>query len=139
VRQALLAVLACVGMAHADAPREPGWEVRIPDRVEIAPSATGTLAIALAVDRGLTISKDASVIVDLDPDAGIAIRRRRLGRSDAVDPEADAPRFAVPVKADAPGDHVVRIRLRFWLCGGKVCKPIDVRRTATVAVVTPAP
>ncbi len=128
----LLLAMFVTSSALADAPREPGWEVRIPDRVEIAESASGTLTIALAVDRGLTISKDASIIVDLDPDTGLSVRRRRLGRTEAVDPEADAPRFAIAIKNEAAGDHVVRIRLRFWLCGGKVCRPIDVKRTTTV-------
>lgn len=137
--KALLALIAVAGIAHADAQREPGWEVRISDHIELAPNASGTLAIAIAVDRGLTVSKDASVIVDLDADAGVSMKRRRLGRGDAVDPEADAPRFAVPVKADALGEHVVRLRLRFWLCGGKVCKPIDVKRTATIVVAAPPP
>jgi hypothetical protein len=28
----------------------------------------------------------------------------------------------------------VRLRIRFWLCAARACRPIDVRRTATVAV-----
>lgn len=120
--------------APAEAQREPGWGLRVSERVEIASGASAALTIALAVDRGLTVSKDAAVIIDLALDPGIAVKKRRLGRGDAVDPEADAPRFAVPVRADAPGDHLVRLRVRFWLCGTRSCWPIDVRRTATVAV-----
>jgi hypothetical protein len=133
--RALAIVVALGGVALAQ-PREPGWEVRIPDRIEIGAGATGTLPIAIAVDRGLAISKDASLIIDLAPDAGVAIKKRRLGRADAADPEADAPRFAVPVKADTAGDHAVKLHVRFWLCGAKVCRPIDVQRSVTV-VVTP--
>ena len=130
---AALAVLlaAC---ATAEAQREPGWEVRVPDRVDVAAGATAPLAIALAVDRGLAISRDADLIVDLDAEPGVATRKKRLGRRDAVDPEADAPRFAVPVRGDAAGDHAVRLRVRFWVCGARSCRPIDVRRTVTVAV-----
>jgi hypothetical protein len=131
------AVLGC-GLAAlgwpAEAQREPGWDLRVSERVEVAPGASAPLTIALAVDRGLAVSKDAAVIIDLAPEAGIAVKKKRLGRSDAVDPEADAPRFAVPVRADAPGDHVMRLRVRFWLCGTRSCRPIDVRRTATVSV-----
>jgi len=115
-----------------------GWEVRIPDKLEIAAGAAGTLPISIAVDRGLSISRDTAIIVDLVPEPGLAIKRRRLGRGEAVDPEADAPRFAVPVHAETVGDHAVAIRVRFWLCGGRVCRPIDVRRSAVVTV-TPAP
>jgi hypothetical protein len=128
-----LAVLAALGWP-AQAQREPGWDLRVSERVEVAVGASAPLTIALAVDRGLTVSKDAAVILDLAPEAGIAVKKKRLGRSDAVDPEADAPRFAIPVRADAPGDHVMRLRVRFWLCGTRSCRPIDVRRTATVSV-----
>ena len=135
MRWALLALLLATG---ADAQRQPGWEVRVPDKVELATGASGTVALSIAVDRGLTVSKDADVIVDVVTEQGVTVRKKRLGRRDAVDPEADAPRFAIPVRADADGEHPVKLRVRFWLCGGKVCKPIDVRRTATVAVTAPA-
>lgn len=137
LRWLALAVLGC-GLAvlgwPAEAQREPGWDLRVSERVEVAAGASAPLTIALAVDRGLTVSKDAAVIIDLAPETGIAVKKKRLGRSDAVDPEADAPRFAVPVRADAPGDHAMRLRVRFWLCGTRSCRPIDVRRTATVSV-----
>src|SRR5262245_55209340 len=128
------AVLAVLVWARAEAQREPGWDLKVSERVEVAAGSNAPLTIALAVDRGLTVSKDAAVIIDLVPEAGIAVKKKRLGRGDAVDPEADAPRFAVPVRADAPGDHVIRLRVRFWLCGTRSCRPIDVRRSATVAV-----
>ena len=132
---AAAALLIC---ARAEAQRVPGWEVRVADRIELPAGAQGSIPISIAVDRGLTVSKDATVIVDLAAEAGVVLRRKRLGRADAVDPEADAPRFAAPVRADAEGDHTVKIRVRFWLCGTRSCKPIDVRRTAVVAV-GPAP
>jgi len=134
---AAAAVLTC---ARAEAQRVPGWEVRVADRIEVPAGTQGAIPISIAVDRGLTVSKDATVIVDLAADPGVVLRRKRLGRADAVDPEADAPRFAAPVRADAQaeGDHTLKIRVRFWLCGTRSCKPIDVRRTAVVAV-GPAP
>ncbi len=137
----MLAGLAVVVAActPADAQRELGWDVRVTERVEVATGQTAPLAIALAVDRGLTVSKDAAVIIDLAPDAGLTVKKQRLGRGDAVDPEADAPRFAVGVRGDAPGDHVVRLHVRFWLCGTRTCRPIDTRRVATVAVGAPTP
>src|SRR5262245_47403269 len=128
------AVSATLVRTTAEAQREPGWDLRVAERLEVAAGASAPLTIALAVDRGLTVSKDAAVIIDLAPDAGISVKKKRLGRSDAVDPEADAPRFAVNVRGDAPGDHAMRMRVRFWLCGTRSCRPIDVRRTVTVAV-----
>ena len=136
-RLVLLAALAIA--ARAEAQRQPGWEVRVADRVELAPGGSGAISISIAVDRGLTVSRDAAVIIDLVAPAGISLRKRRLGRGEAVDPEADAPRFAVPVRATEPGEHAVKIRVRFWVCGGKACRPIDVRRAAVVAVTAPPP
>lgn len=110
------------------------WEIKIPERVEMTTTAGGTLPISIVLDRGMSLSKDASIVIDLAPEAGVSVKRRRLGRTDAVDPEADAPRFAVPLRAESAGDFAMKIRLRFWACGQKVCKPVDARRTATIAV-----
>jgi hypothetical protein len=135
----VVAAVVAGAWGRADAQRQPGWEVRVAERVELATGASGTISVGIAVDRGLTVSRDAHVIVELSPSPGLKFKRRRLGRGDAVDPGADAPRFTIPVRADQPGEHAVRVRVRFWLCGGKVCRPIDVRRTAIVAVTSPAP
>jgi hypothetical protein len=132
-----LAILALVIGTGAEAQRQPGWEIRVGDKVVLAPGASGVIPISIAVDRGLSVSRDAQVILDVAPEPGLTFRKRRLGRTDAVDPEADAPRFAVAVRGDADGEHTVKLRIRFWLCGGKSCKPIDVRRTAVVAVAAP--
>ena len=70
------------------------------------------------------------MIVDLAPDAGVTVKKRRLGRADAVDPEADAPRFAIAVRGDAPGDYAVQLHVRFWLCGTQDL-PADRRRAAS--------
>ena len=129
--KAALAILLVATSAHAQ-----GWEVRVPERVEVALDAAGTLPIAIAVDRGLAISKDAPVILDVVAAGGVTVRKPRLGRADAVDPGADAPRFAVPLKATGAGEHVVKVRLRMWLCGGRSCRPLDVRKQTTI-VVTP--
>jgi len=125
--------------AAARAQRDAGWDVRVAERVEVALGQVAPLAIAVAVDRGFTVSRDAGVIVDLAPDEGITVKKRRLGRGDAVDPEADAPRFAPPVRGDSPGEHQVRLHVRFWLCRTRTCRPIDVRRVTTVSVVAASP
>ncbi|HLL23637.1 MAG TPA: hypothetical protein VK427_15975 [Kofleriaceae bacterium] len=122
----------------ASAQRDVGWEVRVPEKVELVVGEAATLPIAIAVDRGLAISKEALVILDVMA-TGVTTRKPRLGRADAVDPEADAPRFAVPLKAPTVGEHVVKIRLRMWLCGTRSCRPLDVRRQATIVVSAPKP
>jgi hypothetical protein len=138
VLAAAIAALGALG-APAAAQGDPGWDVRVAERVDVAPGQSAPLSIAIAVDRGLTVSRDAAVILDLAPDAGASVKKRRLGRGDAVDPGADAPRFVVPVRGEAPGDHPVRLHLRFWLCGARSCRPIDVRRTAIVSVAAQTP
>jgi hypothetical protein len=118
--------------------REPGWELRVPDRVELVAGAPGTLPIAIAIDRGLAISKDAGVILDLAPEGGLAVKRHRLGRGDAVDPDADSPRFAVPLHVEAAGEYRLKLHVQLWLCGQKSCRPVEARRTIAVAA-TPGP
>ena len=137
MKAALVGVLLFA--ARADAQRDAGWELRIPERVELVAGASGTLPITFTLDRGRTISKDAGLVIDLAPEGSVQIKKRRLGRTDAVDPEADAPRFAVPVRAEATGDFAVKVHVRFWLCGQKVCRPIEARRSVIVAVTDTAP
>jgi len=132
VRAALVLLLVAAPLgatAHADT-----WELKVPERVELTAGTSGTLPISLAVDRGRTISKDAGIVLDIAPEGGVTVKKRRLGRGDAVDPDADAPRFSVPLRADAAGDFTLRVRLRFWVCGQKVCKPVDAKRSVVVAV-----
>ena len=133
--RAIVVALVVVIAARVEAQRGPGWELRVPERVELAAGTGGTLSIAITVDRGLSISKDAALVLDLAPDAAIVIKRRRLGRNDAVDPDADSPRFSVALRGETAGDYTIKLRLRFWLCGSRVCKPVEARRT--VAVVVP--
>jgi len=128
-----LALLLVASTAYAEA----GWELRVPERVDMQVGSGGSLPIAIAVDRGQSISKDGGMILDLATD-GVSIKKKRLSRADAVDPDADAPRFAVPIRAEAAGDFTIKLHLRFWLCGQKVCKPIDARRTIAVAATAAA-
>ena len=134
---AVLAALVLGGPAAAQ--RDQGYDVRVAERVELAPGQVAPLTVTIAVDRGLTVSRDAPVILDVAPDARVTVKKRRLGRGDAVDPDADAPRFAVPVRGDAVGEYAVRIHLRFWLCRTRACRPVEVRRTATVAIAGETP
>jgi len=131
------AALVVLAASTAHAQPTPNWEVKVPDKVAALQGATVQVPITIAVDRGFSISKDGPILIDLAPAPGITIKKRRLGRAEAVDPEADVPRFVVPVRADATGDHAVRLRIRLWLCGGRSCRPLDVKRQ-TMVTVTPA-
>jgi hypothetical protein len=136
LRSVALAMVATLSVAHAE-PRAAGWELRVPERLEVVAGAGGALAIEVSVDRGLAISKAAAILLDLAPDSAVGLKRRRLGRTDAVDPDADSPRFSVAFRADTPGDYAMRVRLRFWLCGQKVCRPAEARRNVVISVTAP--
>ena len=133
--RAVVALALLLAASPASAER---WELTIPERLDLVAGAGGALPITIAVDRGLKISKDAAIIVDLAPDSAITVKRRRLGRTDAVDPDADAPRFSVALRAETPGDFALRVRLRFWLCGAKSCRPVEARRNVAISVTAPA-
>lgn len=139
IARATIAIAIITMVAKAAHAQPATWEIKIPDKVEAAQGATVQVPITIAVDRGFSVSKDGPVLIDLAPDPGLTIKKRRLGRREAVDPEADVPRFVVPVRTDAAGDHLVKLRIRLWLCGGKVCRPLDVKRQTTVSVTAPAP
>jgi hypothetical protein len=137
-----LAALAALAASFARAPgagaQPPAWEVRVPERIEVALGEAGVLPIAVAVDRGLAVSRDAPVIVDL-AGPGLGLRKTRLGRADAVDPGADAPRFAVALRPAAAGELPIKVRIRLWLCAARTCRPLDVRREAKVVVSAAVP
>lgn len=124
-----LALVLAASPAYADR-----WELHVPERVELVAGAGGALPIEITLERGLSVSKDGGVILDLAPDSAIGIKKRRLGRTDAVDPDAPAPRFSVALRADTPGDFSVRVHVRFWVCGQKVCRPVEARRNIAVSV-----
>jgi hypothetical protein len=128
--RAVLVLALLSGTAAAES-----WEVRVPEHVQIPLGTAPPISIELAVDRGTSVSKDAAVIIDLALPKGASVKKARLARTDAVDPEADAPRFAVPVRGDALGTYSLEVRLRFWACAAKTCRPVDARRVVEVNVV----
>ncbi|MFT3693676.1 MAG: hypothetical protein QM831_11085 [Kofleriaceae bacterium] len=124
--------VALIGLAGVAA-AEP-YKLDVPEQLSVPASSTGTLPITIGVDRDRTISKDAGITIDLAPDAGLAIKRRRLSRADAVDPDEASPRFAIPVQTNAAGGFAIKVHVRFWVCGNRSCKPVDARRTVVVTV-----
>ena len=129
----LLALIVLVSARVAGAQAPTTYKLDVPEHLDFA-VGDGSLPIAIQIERGQNISKDAGLTLDIAPDAGIVVKRRRLARTDAIDPDEDSPRFAIPLHGDAAGDFTLKLHLRFWLCGTKVCKPIDARRTVTIRV-----
>lgn len=136
VRRYLLILIAIFAEASADATSEPGWDLQVPAHVEVTAGTTGTLPIGIVVGPGKTISRDADITLDVSPEPGIAIKRRRLRRGDSIDPNGESPRFAIPFSAPRPGDYAIKVHMQFWVCGTKICRPIDARRTVVVSATT---
>ena len=128
-----LALIVLVSARVAAAQEPTTYKLDVPEHLDFA-VGDGSLPVAIQIERGQNISKDAGLTLDIAPDAGIVVKRRRLARSDAIDPDEDSPRFAIPLHGDAAGDFTLKLHLRFWLCGTKVCRPIDARRTVTIRV-----
>jgi len=129
-RLALIIVLS----ARVAAAQDPvGYKLDVPEHLDFA-VGDSSLPIAIQIERGQSVSKDAGIGCDVEREAGVVVKRRRLARTDAIDPDEDSPRFAIPVRGNAPGDFTLKLHLRFWLCGTKVCRPIDARRTVTIRV-----
>ncbi len=126
--------LALAGLFVAGVAAAEPYKLEVPEQLSVQASSTVTLPIAITVDRDREISKDAGITLDLAPDAGLAIKRRRLSRADAIDPDEASPRFSIPVQTNTAGGYAIKVHLRFWLCGARSCKPVDARRTIVVTV-----
>jgi hypothetical protein len=130
-----LAATACAA-AHAE---DPGYELRVAPDVTIELDTTASFSVAIVPATGRTVSAAGPVRVAVDAPDALAVPRRRYARKDAADPAADAPRFDIRLKARAAGEHTVTLDVRFWLCGKRVCRPVETTRTVRVMVRTQAP
>jgi hypothetical protein len=127
-------VLLASAAARAD---DAAYELKATD-ANVTVGGLASISLTIAPAAGKTVSHDGPVKVELTPDDGLSVSRRRYARKDAADPAADAPRFDLKVKALAAGDHALEVDVHFWLCGPKVCGPVHAHRTVTVHVATPA-
>jgi hypothetical protein len=110
------------GSSFADDP--PEFEVRAGDAVEAVAGTRSSATFTVVPAPGRTIHKGAGLIVRLSSSSGgLKIPRKRLGRNDAADPQADAPRFEVPFTAESAGSYTIAADVRFWICGPRTCRP----------------
>lgn len=142
-----LAILASVAF-HAWLAAAPAYadaqdhDIRLPAQDQAITGEPRSLSLTIAPLPGHTISREGPLMVDLDtaPDSGLHLPRRRYQRRDAADARAEAPRFDLRYRADAPGRHALRVDLRFWACARRTCRPVHVTRTVTIeASAPPAP
>jgi hypothetical protein len=132
------AVVAAALAAATPAAAAPGIELRAPDEVAAVAGAPVVVSLTVVPPAGRTVSSDGPVLVELALPDGLSATRRRYARRDAADPAADAPRFELKLRAVTAGEHAVRVAVRAWLCGKKVCRPVRAERVVVVTVA-PAP
>jgi hypothetical protein len=131
----LLAIaIAIVAVAVAD---QPAWQLDAPARVSLEPGVPGAIDVQVIANRGRTISRDGPLRIDVVAPAGLEVKpRRRLTLTDAADPAAASPKFAIRINAEKAGTYPVEVAVRFWLCAKKTCKPV--RKSTTIDVVVGA-
>jgi hypothetical protein len=135
---AAAALAVAIGLAFAARADDASFELRAADATVVV-GAQAAISLTIVPAAGKTVSHDGPLRVELAPDDGLGVTRKRYGRHDAADPAADAPRFDLKVKGLSPGDHTLDVDVRFWLCGAKVCRPERTHRAIVVHVTSPAP
>lgn len=137
----LAAAIAVALLATNAAGERSEYEIKLGAVADIQVGSTGALALTISPLRDRRVSKDGPLSIDVlvDPPAGLKLPRSRLRLRDAVDPEAQAPRFEIPLEGERAGAYQLEIDVRFWICARRTCRPVRERRTAKVAVVEPPP
>jgi hypothetical protein len=133
---ALVAALGPTPAAAADPAAEAakGYSVEgsaSPATVKVGEK--GTLAIVIKPNVPTWhVDPRAPLKIRFTAPAGLKLERADLGRRDAADPKADAPRFETVFVAAAPGTQEVRAEVDFFLCSDTAC--VKQVRTVPVAV-----
>ena len=84
------------------------------------------------LQKGIHVNREFPLKYKVEPSAGLQVERSEWRRGDAVDPDAENPRFEIPVVAVAKGAQQVAVQMRFAICSDSWCVPQT--RTVTVAI-----
>jgi len=141
---AAFAALAALGGARpaAAAPPRTGYQIAVPETIELVAGRTEAVSLTIAPEPGYTISRTGPLRIALsaEPAGALELPRRRYHRAHAADRLASAPRFDLAVRAVQPGRHRLAIDVLFWLCRGRVCRPVRAARAVAIDVrAAPAP
>lgn len=138
--------IGVVGALAAGAPAAaqpgPGYQIALPERLEIEAGQGEAVSLTIAPASGHVISRTGPLRVSLaaTPAEGLDLPRHRYKRAQAADRLADAPRFDLAVRGVRPGRYQLALDILFWLCRGRVCRPIRAERAVEVQVrAAPAP
>ena len=84
------------------------------------------------LEKGIHVNREFPLKYKVEPSPGLQVERSEWKRGDAVDPDAENPRFEIPVVAVARGAQQVAVQMRFAICSDSWCVPQT--RTVTVAI-----
>jgi hypothetical protein len=87
----------------------------------LAPGAQGKLVFTIHPRGEWHVDPRTPLRIDLSAPAGLALEKTRLGKKDAVTPNAEAPRFEAPFTAVSAGTHEARAKLDFFVCSKTAC------------------
>lgn len=121
----VVTALALAGLARAagpdsDAARSYRLETEGTTR-QLASGAEGKLVIAIVPLNGTHVHPSAPLKIALSGSAGLKLSRDKLGHADAIDPQAEAPRFEVPFTGTQAGAQEARAKVDFFLCSDEWC------------------
>jgi hypothetical protein len=131
-----LAIALALGFAASAAAVEenPGADAYAVDTSQstgtVAVGQKGKLSLAILPKAPWHVDPRAPLSIQLEAPAGLELARARLGRKDALEPQAEVPRFEVPFTASKPGRQEARAHVKFFLCRDTICA----QQTRTVAV-----
>lgn len=136
----LLASSAAESQAGDKAKPKPSYRVVFPAAMELQVGSTEVLELAVIPVDGFRVDLHGPVRITFQSGESphVTIKKPRLSRKDALDPQSEAPRFRVPVRGIGAGQERVSIRYRFWLCRSKICRPVRGKAVLT-ALVKEAP
>jgi hypothetical protein len=132
-----LAALAIAAPAAADPPR---FTISLADQIELDEGEVGTASLTITAEPGYSISQSGPIRIALsaEPAEGLELPRRRYQRGQAADRMAASPRFDLAVRGARAGRYRLAVVVRFWLCRGRSCRPIETGREVAVIVRAPA-
>lgn len=140
VLTALMVMGAVSARAQPAATQPPDHRITIAEPAPIAVGERGAVSVTIAAEPGYTISREGPLTITMTAPEGVTVSKARYVRADAADARAENPRFDLRYQLEAAGEHTLRLRLRFWVCADRSCRPVDVRRTAVIRTApTPAP
>ena len=99
-----------------------------------------SLSLTISPRPGHVISDEAPLLVELTVAQGtnesrpLELPRTRYRRRHAADARADAPRFDLRYRALLTGEHTLSVRMRFWVCDARSCRPVDERRAVQISI-----